>query len=60
MPSEASEVQALDIVRRSGGAAVTVDDDTLMRWQQQVARTEGLLYSAVDRGGTGRRGAARG
>jgi threonine synthase len=34
--------QALDIVRRSGGAAVAVDDDTLMRWQQQVARTEGF------------------
>ena len=34
--------QALDIVRRSGGAAVAVDDDTLMRWQQRVARSEGL------------------
>ena len=30
--------QALDIVRRSRGAAVTVDDDDLMRWQHQLGR----------------------
>jgi threonine synthase len=33
--------QALDIVRRSRGAAVTVDDDALMRWQKQLA-SEGI------------------
>jgi len=34
--------QALDVIRRSGGAAVPVDDDALMRWQRQLAITEGL------------------
>ena len=33
--------QALDVVRRSRGAAVTVDDDALMRWQKQLA-SEGI------------------
>lgn len=34
--------QALDIVRRSDGAALTIGDDDIMRWQQTMARKEGL------------------
>jgi threonine synthase len=34
--------QALEILRRSGGTAVTVDDDALTRWQQELAASEGL------------------
>jgi threonine synthase len=35
--------QALDIVRRSGGAALTIGDDEMMRWQQRLASGEGLF-----------------
>jgi threonine synthase len=34
--------QALDVVRRSGGAAATIGNDDLRRWQQTLAREEGL------------------
>jgi threonine synthase len=34
--------QALDIVRRSGGAAVTIGNDDLLRWQRALAGEEGL------------------
>jgi threonine synthase len=34
--------QTLDIVRRSGGAAVTIDNDDLLRWQRALAGEEGL------------------
>lgn len=34
--------QALDIVRRSGGAALTIGDDEMMRWQHTLASSEGL------------------
>lgn len=34
--------QALDIVRRPDGAALTIGDDDIMRWQQTMARKEGL------------------
>jgi threonine synthase len=35
--------QALDIVRRSGGTALTIGDDAMMRWQQTLASGEGLF-----------------
>jgi threonine synthase len=34
--------QALDIIRRSGGTALTIGNDDIMRWQQVMARDEGL------------------
>ena len=34
--------QALDIVRRSQGVAITVGNDDMMRWQQILAAREGL------------------
>ncbi|MDB5655970.1 MAG: L-threonine synthase [Tardiphaga sp.] len=34
--------QALDIVRRSGGTALTIGNDEIMRWQSTLARHEGL------------------
>lgn len=34
--------QALDIIRRSGGAALTIQNDEMMRWQQMLAGMEGL------------------
>jgi threonine synthase len=35
--------QALDIVRRSGGTALTIGNDEMMRWQQTLANREGLF-----------------
>lgn len=35
--------QALDVVRRSGGGALTVDNEDMMRWQQTMAKSEGLF-----------------
>jgi threonine synthase len=37
-----STYQALDIVRRSGGAALTIGNDEMMRWQQTLSSAEGL------------------
>jgi threonine synthase len=34
--------QSLDIVRRSGGAALTIGNDDIMRWQDALSRGEGL------------------
>jgi threonine synthase len=34
--------QALDIVRRSGGSALTIGNDEMMRWQQTLSSGEGL------------------
>jgi len=34
--------QALDTVRRSGGTALTIGNDEMMRWQQTLASGEGL------------------
>jgi len=34
--------QSLDIVRRSGGAALTIGNDDIMRWQDTLSRAEGL------------------
>lgn len=49
--------QALDVVRRSNGAALTISNDEIMHWQQATARAEGLYIepssaagiAAVDR-----------
>lgn len=38
--------QALDIVRKSGGAAVTVGNEDLLRWQDLLSRREGLFVEA--------------
>lgn len=38
--------QALDILRRSGGTAVTINNDGLVYWQDLLARTEGLFVEA--------------
>jgi threonine synthase len=38
-----STYQALDIVRRSGGTALTISNDEMMRWQQTLANREGLF-----------------
>lgn len=35
-------VQALDALRRSDGAAVTIDDDELVRWVARLAKVEGI------------------
>lgn len=35
-------VQALDALRRSDGAAVTIDNDELVRWVARLAKTEGI------------------
>jgi threonine synthase len=35
--------QALDIVRRSGGTALTIGNEDMMRWQQTMASSEGLF-----------------
>ena len=35
--------QALDIVRRSGGTALMIGNDEMMRWQQTLANREGLF-----------------
>jgi threonine synthase len=35
--------QALDIVRRSGGTALTIGNDEMMRWQSALASSEGLF-----------------
>jgi threonine synthase len=38
--------QALDIVRKSGGAAVTIENEDLLRWQDLLSRREGLFVEA--------------
>jgi threonine synthase len=35
-------VQALEVLRRSKGAAVAVDDDALIHWVAKLAKTEGI------------------
>ena len=50
-------VQALDVLRRSNGAAVTIGDDDLRRWVLALATKEGLWpeassaapFAAIDR-----------
>jgi threonine synthase len=35
-------VQALDVLRRVAGAAITIENDELVRWMSRLARTEGI------------------
>ena len=50
-------MQALDVLRRSKGTAVTVDDDELRRWVVTLAAKEGIWpeassaapFAAIDR-----------
>jgi threonine synthase len=35
-------VQALEVLRRTNGAAVAVDDDALIQWVAKLAKTEGM------------------
>jgi threonine synthase len=34
--------QALDVVRRSGGAAIEISDEEMLHWKERMARREGL------------------
>jgi threonine synthase len=43
--------QALDIVRRSGGTALTIGNDEMMRWQGTLARGEGLFVEPASAAG---------
>jgi threonine synthase len=38
--------QAVDIVRKSGGTAITTGNEELLRWQDLLARSEGLFVEA--------------
>ena len=43
--------QALDIVRRSGGTALTIGNDEMMRWQHTLASREGLYVEPASAAG---------
>jgi threonine synthase len=45
-----STFQALDTIRRSGGTASVVGNAEIMRWQQQLAREEGLYVEPASAG----------
>jgi threonine synthase len=45
-----STYQALAAIRRSGGGATIVGNDAIMRWQQQLAREEGLYVEPASAG----------
>ncbi len=38
--------QALDIMRKSGGTAVTIDNNDMLHWQDLLSRREGLFVEA--------------
>ena len=42
--------QALDILRRSGGTAVSISDADMVRWQQQLALADGLYVEPSSAG----------
>ena len=42
--------QALDIVRRSGGTAVQIGNDDIVRWQQRLASGDGLYVEPTSAG----------
>jgi threonine synthase len=42
--------QALNILRRSNGTAVSIANDAMMHWQQQLAAKEGLYVEATSAG----------
>jgi threonine synthase len=45
-----STYQALHVIRRSGGAAAVVRNEDIMRWQQQLAKEEGLYVEPASAG----------
>jgi threonine synthase len=45
-----STFQALHVIRRSGGTATIVDNDSILAWQQKLARTEGLYVEPAAAG----------
>jgi threonine synthase len=45
-----STFQALSIIRRSGGTATVVGNEDIMRWQQRLAREEGLYVEPASAG----------
>jgi threonine synthase len=46
-----STYQALSVIRSSGGAAVTIGNDTILTWQGELARHEGLYVEPASAGG---------
>jgi threonine synthase len=45
-----STFQALKAIRESGGTAIVVSNDAIMRWQQTLAREEGLYVEPASAG----------
>jgi threonine synthase len=45
-----STFQALHVLRRSGGAATTVSNESIMQWQQDLASAEGLYVEPASAG----------
>ncbi len=45
-----STFQALSVIRQSGGTATVVGNDDIMRWQQKLAREEGLYVEPASAG----------
>jgi threonine synthase len=45
-----STFQALSVIRRSGGTATVVGNEDIMRWQQRLAREEGLYVEPASAG----------
>jgi threonine synthase len=45
-----STYQALSVIRDSGGAAVTVDNEAIMTWQRELAKEEGLWVEPASAG----------
>jgi threonine synthase len=45
-----STFQALKAIRETGGTAIVVGNDTIMRWQQKLARDEGLYVEPASAG----------
>lgn len=45
-----STFQALHVIRRSGGTATIVDNNSILRWQQRLAQQEGLYVEPAAAG----------
>jgi len=45
-----STFQALHVLRRSGGTATTVSNESIMQWQQDLASAEGLYVEPASAG----------
>ena len=46
-----STYQALHVIRASGGGAAVVGNEDIIRWQQRLAREEGLYIEPASAGG---------